>query len=1112
MASLQPGAPTGDNTSPPNGASLDRIRQMLLTPPSSRPPEFENPLEKIEQLLTCPICLDRYKQPKLLPCHHTFCLPCLDSCADIVHRNLKCPECRAEHPLPYDGVKSFQTNYTLTGFLDVHLQATDENAAQLEAYIQRYNLERCKICDEKAQLDVCAHCERRACSDCRNTHMEMLKRDLNRMLNQVKRLSSRITEASDGLSKGMELLTLNCETTKDEVREYFRRYYRELKKREEMFLNEIDIFHSTETRLMRNLRDVLEIESSNMSEGCAYLEAGLKGEREVQDTELAKFKNIFSEGLEYLRNFQPDADELFSKKLRFSPGDDASKLPSAIANFGELTVLLPQFAGRYLPLEQSYLPRPIRIGYESDSYKYSNRRGDGEEGRAQNDARSLRYSARNEEDITSIRYRRRQQMEEEAWNRLRASNTESGRQSPGNLHTPGNSPWSRAVVTSGAVSPVDATTETRNNLVAAAAKVAECAATTNSLLAEQPKVLAVPNVAPLRALRSENENGILETRNSEAGTPLATPSTILSPSSSVIAVQSSAPIQLPMLLTQSLQSATESNDQQGVRSNIKITRKPPIPRQTSSEEASLNEKIESIRAAHEKRRLRNREPPESSAEQTTTTAQSSEESESEAEAEQPPVANLTSSRFRIICRSSTEVPRVQRATSVHQLTDPNSETLNTETPPETPPLPIPITHYPGEIPPWLLRRRHRFQRSKTNPDMMAALSAANIHYGTTTVAPAAAGNNPPNSSRVQQLLLERSNRLDSTTQRFVPPPSRQESTDASNTTDTDAPASALPDRRSRFRRRTSTVPDRELSNDARMSKMIASKFTCTVDYQSKSKPRLVFGKKGGKEGDLNWPRGIAAITGNEFAVCDSSNHRVCIFNTQGRLLRTFGKYGTGDGQLDSAAGICCNRFRQLIVSDRYNHRIMIFDHNGQFLSKFGGHGPSNGRFNNPWGVAVDDAGMIYVVDKDNHRVQIFDSNGQFVSKFGSMGPGPGQLHNPQFIAIHKRTQQLYVTDSSNHRICVFDHNGNAVFQFGQEGFHNGQLKFPRGIAVDEQGFIIVADSGNNRVQIFYPDGRFMHSFGTWGSGSGQLKGLEAVALVDNIIIVSDRENHRIQLF
>ena len=51
----------------------------------------------------------------------------------------------------------------------------------------------------------------------------------------------------------------------------------------------------------------------------------------------------FQQGLDYLRSFQPDSEELFAKKLRFSPGDDAAKLPTAIANFGEamLTQMLP---------------------------------------------------------------------------------------------------------------------------------------------------------------------------------------------------------------------------------------------------------------------------------------------------------------------------------------------------------------------------------------------------------------------------------------------------------------------------------------------------------------------------------------------------------------------------------------------------------------------------------------------------------------------------------------------------------------------------------------------------------------------------------------------------
>ena len=66
-------------------------------------------------LTECPVCLDEYKDPKLLPCNHTLCLNCLENLQRTKQKgkkgsHLKCPICNTIHEVPERGVTSFTEN------------------------------------------------------------------------------------------------------------------------------------------------------------------------------------------------------------------------------------------------------------------------------------------------------------------------------------------------------------------------------------------------------------------------------------------------------------------------------------------------------------------------------------------------------------------------------------------------------------------------------------------------------------------------------------------------------------------------------------------------------------------------------------------------------------------------------------------------------------------------------------------------------------------------------------------------------------------------------------------------------------------------------------------
>lgn len=109
-------------------------------------------------------------------------------------------------------------------------------------------------------------------------------------------------------------------------------------------------------------------------------------------------------------------------------------------------------------------------------------------------------------------------------------------------------------------------------------------------------------------------------------------------------------------------------------------------------------------------------------------------------------------------------------------------------------------------------------------------------------------------------------------------------------------------------------------------------------------------------------------------VADACNHRICCFDTEGRLRLAFGRNGTGPGDLHFPYGIELMADGTLVVSEYGNNRLQRFDRSGRPLGIWGAAGRDVGQLAYPWAVVSGDAGRLYVLDSGNNRVQVIDGS------------------------------------------------------------------------------------------------------------------------------------------
>lgn len=176
-------------------------------------------------------------------------------------------------------------------------------------------------------------------------------------------------------------------------------------------------------------------------------------------------------------------------------------------------------------------------------------------------------------------------------------------------------------------------------------------------------------------------------------------------------------------------------------------------------------------------------------------------------------------------------------------------------------------------------------------------------------------------------------------------------------------------------------------------------------------------------------------------------------------------YGDGGVFLNQPRSVYVHN-NQIYVSDTSNHRVVVFDYNGRYVRKFGDAGDEKTRLEFPYGVAVV-GNEVFVADAGRMKVAVYDMAGNFVRYFGE-----GVLKKPVNIVYHDG--KLYFTDVVRQQVVVTDTSGKELFSIGKPGQKEpGEFYFPNGLAVAPDGRIFVADTNNSRVQVFDPQGKFL---------------------------------------
>ena len=122
--------------------------------------------EGLEEEITCPVCQEHFRDPKILPCLHYYCKECVRQLAlrAGTNRPFACPECRRGTLLPQNDPDQLPTAFFVNRMKELRTKM-EKAHGKVEAM--------CEMCSGAKAEAFCRQCTDFICNDCAKLHTKL---------------------------------------------------------------------------------------------------------------------------------------------------------------------------------------------------------------------------------------------------------------------------------------------------------------------------------------------------------------------------------------------------------------------------------------------------------------------------------------------------------------------------------------------------------------------------------------------------------------------------------------------------------------------------------------------------------------------------------------------------------------------------------------------------------------------------------------------------------------------------------------------------------------------------------------------------------------------------